>query len=385
MTFSLRQTIAGLGAVLTGTALLGLASMPAHSAEGEPIPVGVCQSTAQGPAKFAAALLNGARISIDAFNAKGGAGGRRIEIVPVDIGNNDPAQARLSFSKAIEINKIVALLCWGTNVMVQNAPVIDDAGVAAFTISQGMNVTKKSKLTQQLEALTTLQCRAAAKYTKANHPEVKRLAVLYVNYEYGIEVRDQCQIEFGKVGVEMVASEAHPNAPSDLRAQTTKLLESKPDAIYLAAIGGGTIPLGIRAGRELGYEGVYITSTSGDTPDVYNFKLAEKDFYFTSHAVPARAPQSVKDATDKFGGYVGAGFDYGWLVTRYAQQLVDAGKPVTGRDISALLRAESRVETPVNGYVFKQDGDTVRPLAIFGVSNGGRKLLQEYTVTDIEG
>lgn len=383
MTFSFGKKIASLG--LAGAALVALASVPARSAETGPIQVGVCQSTAQGPAKFAAALLGGARLAIDEFNAKGGAAGRKIEIVPVDIGNNDPAQARLSFTKAIEVNKIVALLCWGTNVMVQNAPVIDDAGVAAFTISQGVNVTKKSKLTQQLEALTTLQCRAAAKYTKEHYPNVKRLAVLYVNYEYGIEVRDQCEIEFGKVGVALVASEAHPNAPTDLRAQTTKLLESKPDAIYLAAIGGGTIPLGIRAGRELGYEGVFMTSTSGDTPDVYNFKLAEKDFFFTSHAVPARAPQSVKDSTEKLGGYVGAGFDYGWLVAKFAKQLVDAGKPVNGRDISALLRAESRIETPVNGYIFKQDGDTVRPLAIFGVANGGRKLLQEYTVRDVEG
>lgn len=372
-------TVAGIAA-----ALLGFGVRHGQAAESGDIQVGVCQSTAQGPAKFAAALLNGARIAIDDFNSAGGAGGRKIQIVPVDIGNNDPAQARLSFGKAIEVNKIQALLCWGTNVMVQNAPIIDDGRVAAFTISQGINVTRKSKLTQQLEALTTLQCRAAAKYTQANHPEVKRLAVLYVNYEYGIEVRDQCQIEFGKVGVELVASEAHPNAPTDLRAQTTKLLEAKPDAIYLAAIGGGTIPLGIRAGRELGYEGAYITSTSGDTPDVYNFKLAEKNFYFTSHAVPDRAPQAVKDATLKYGGYVGAGFDYGWLVSRFAKQLVDAGKPVTGTEISALLRGESRIETPVNGYVFKSDGDTVRPLAIFGVENGARKLLHAYSVSDIE-
>ncbi|MEA2984440.1 MAG: branched-chain amino acid transport system substrate-binding protein, partial [Alphaproteobacteria bacterium] len=238
--------------------------------------------------------------------------------------------------------------------------------------------------TQQLEALTTLQCRTAAKYTKEHYPNVKRLSVLYVNYEYGIEVRDQCEIEFGKVGVELVASEAHPNAPSDLRAQTTKLLESKPDAIYLGAIGGGTIPLGIRAGRELGYKGVYITSTSGDTPDVYNFKLAEKDFFFTSHAVPDRAPQVVKDNTKALGAYVGAGYDFGWLVSKFAKQLVEQEKPVTGKAISDALRAEGRIETPVNTYIFKQDGDTVRPLAIFGVADGGRKLLQEYSVTDIE-
>ena len=148
-----------------GLALLAAGTRTGQAAEDGEIQGGVCQSTAQGPAKFAAALLHGAELSIAAFNEKGGAGGRKVRIVPVDIGNNDPAQARLSFTKAIELNKIVALLCWGTNVMVQNAPIIDDNGIAAFTISQGINVTRKSKLTQQLEALTTLQCRAAARYT----------------------------------------------------------------------------------------------------------------------------------------------------------------------------------------------------------------------------
>lgn len=348
------------------------------------ISVGICQSTAQGPAKFAIALLNGARLSIDDFNAKGGAGGRKIQILPLDIGDNDPAQARLSFSKAIEVNKIVALLCWGTNVMTQNTPVIDQGGVAAFTMSQGINVYKNAKLIQQLEAVTTLQCRSAAKYTKERYPQVKRLAMLYVNYEYGVEMRDQCKSEFGKIGVDLVASEAHPNSATDLRAQMTKLLEMKPDAIYLAAIGGGSIPVGIRAGRELGYEGVFMTSSAGDTPDVYKFKLAEQDFFFDAHTVRENTAQDIKDAVTKYGGYVGAGYDFGWLIGQYSKRLVDVGKSVNGTGIISALRADGKVSTPVNDYVFKTDGDTIRALGIFGVENGVRKPLKEYSAAELQ-
>lgn len=377
---SLRRTVV---AVFAFAACWGIAA-PQKAAAQEPIQIGICQSTAQGPAKFATALLKGAQLSVDDFNAKGGAKGRKIEIVPMDIGNNDPAQARLSFTKAIEVNKIVALICWGTNVMVQNGPVIDAGGVAAFAMSQGLNVPKKSKLTQQLEAVTTMQCRVAAKYVKEKHPEVKRLAVLYVNYEFGIEIRDQCQIEFGKIGVEMVASEAHPNAPTDLRAQTTKLLEAKPDAIFLGPIGGGTIPVGIRAGRELGYEGLYMTTAAGDTSDVYTFKLAEQKFFFAAHDIPDSASQALKDVAASFGGYAAAGFEFGWLVGKVSGDLAAAGKPVTGQAILDTLRSTGKVETPLNTYVFKADGDTVRPLGIFGVAGGARKLLKPYGATDLE-
>jgi len=348
------------------------------------IPIGICQSTAQGPAKFATALWKGAEIAINEINKEAGPNGVKLEPVPIDVGNNDPAQARLSFNKAFQVNKIKSLVCWGTNVMVQNGPLIDENDAAAFTMSSGLNVVKSAKLAQQLEATTDLQCRIAAKQVKEKYPQVKRLAVLYVNYEFGIEMRDQCGIEFGKVGIELVASEAHANAPTDLRAQMTKLLAAKPDAIYLAPIGGGTIPLGIRAGRELGFKGLFVTYTSGDTPDVYNLKLAESNFFFVSHDVPAEAPKAVAQAVASYGGYAGAGYDYAWVIGNIARELVAEGKPVTGSAIIGRVREKGNIKTPVNGYRFKSDGYTVRPLAIFGVANGGRKLERPFTAQELE-
>ena len=359
------------------------ASLPSVHAE-ETLPIGICQSTAQGPAKFATALWKGAEIAIKEVNGAGGIKGRKLEPVPVDIGNNDPAQARLSFNKAFQVNKIKALVCWATNVMVQNGPLIQDADVAAFTMSSGLNVVKASTLTQQLEAVTTLQCRIAAKHVKDKYPDVKTLAVLYVNYEFGVEMRDQCGIEFGKVGVKLVASEAHANAPTDLRAQTTKLLEAKPDAIFLAPIGGGTIPLAIRAGRELGFKGLFITYAAGDTPDVYNLKLAETNFFFVSHIVPEGAPKAVKDATTQYGGFTGPGYDYAWIVADLARKLADQGKPITGKNLIEALRAAKNVKTPVNEYIFQADGYTIRPLALFGVKNGGRALVRSLSPSELQ-
>jgi branched-chain amino acid transport system substrate-binding protein len=197
-------------------------------------------------------------------------------------------------------------------------------------------------------------------------------------------MKDECTTEFGKVGVETVASEAHANAPTDLRAQMTKLLAAKPDAIYLAPIGGGTVPLGIRAGRELGFKGLFMTYTSGDTPDVYNLKLAETGFFFVSHDVPAQAPQAVADAVKAYGGYAGAGYDFGWIVGTVARELASEGKPLSGAAIIERVRARGTVETPVNQYRFKPDGYTTRPLAIFGVANGGRKLVRAFTAQQLD-
>lgn len=371
------------GVLWVALALLTFA-FAAPSAQAEEISIGLCQSTAAGPAKFATSLWKGAEAAANEVNAAGGIDGKKIKLVAMDIGNNDPAQARLSMKKAIQVNDIVSLLCWGTNVMVQNGPFIDEAGVLAFTMSQGTNVAKKSKLIQQLEGVTTLQCRVAAAHVKSDYPNVKKLGVLYVNYEYGRELRDKCKEEFGKIGVETVAAEAHPKSPPDLRAQFTKILQGKPDAIYLGSIGGGTVALAIRTGRELGYGGIFMTHGAGDTPDVYNLKLAEKDFFFVSHAVSDSAPMAVKEATKTYGGYAGAGYDFAWVSAAVMKELAKAGKPITGANLADKLREMKTVKTPVNDFIFLENGNTVRPMAIFAIEGGGRKRLKILSSEDLK-
>jgi ABC-type branched-subunit amino acid transport system substrate-binding protein len=373
-----RRGLAGLAAAV---ALL-IGAGPAYAADD--IPLGICQSTAQGPAKFATALWKGAEIAINEVNAQGGVHGRRLKPIPVDVGNNDPAQARLSLNKAIDVDKINALVCWGTNVMVQNGPLIDEADIASFTMSSGTGVVKASRLTQQLEAVTSLYCKVSAAHIKAKHPEIKTFAVLYVNYEFGIEMRDKCEEEFGKVGIKLVASEGHPNAPPDLRAQLTKLLDAKPDAIFLAPIGGGTVALGIRTARELGYTGLLTTYGAGDTPDIYTLKLAEGNFFFVSNEVPPTAPDAVRKATAEFGGFTPAGYEYAWLVAKLVRETTKPGEAISGKTLIARLRAEGDVQTPVNRYLFKPDGNTVRPLAIFTIDNGGRKLERILSAKELD-
>lgn len=372
------RSLIALGAVV----FWGLSSSVAVA--GGDIAIGLCQSTASGPAKFATSLWKGAEAALNEANESGGVDGRKIKAVAMDIGNNDPTQARLSMKKAINVNKIVSLLCWGTNVMVQNGPFIDESEVLAFTMSQGTNVAKKSTYIQQLEGVTTLQCRVAAQYVKEKYSNVKKLGVLYVNYEYGRELRDKCEEEFGKIGVKMVASEAHPKSPPDLRAQLTKILQQKPDTIYLGVIGGGTVALAIRTARELGYKGLFMTHGAGDTPDVYNLKLAENNFFFVSHAVPNRAPDSVKMATKKYGGYAGAGYDFAWISVMLMKELANEGKAITGKNMTAKLRKIKSVKTPVNSFEFLPDGNTVRGMAVFGIKNGGRILLKEISSSELK-
>ncbi len=359
---------------------LGGGAAPAGAAE--PIALGMCQSTAPGPAKFAQAMWKGAELVIQDVNKKGGIGGRPLKLVAMDIGKNDPALARQSMQKAISFDKIVSLLCWGSNVMLQNGPLFDEHKVVAFAMSLSARVPQESKYVQQLEVVTTLVVRPVAEYVKQRLPQVKKVAVLYVDYEFGYEMVKAAESEFGRRGIAVTAKASHPIAPPDLRAQLTKLMEGKPDALYVANIGGGELVLAIRTARELGFEGLIMTHTGGDAPEIYGMGLTEKNFILDAHVVLDDAPAPLKDLAANVHGYASSGYDFAWISQRVLSALAQEGKPLGGEAMLAKLRSLARVKTPATEYQFFPDGTTARTLGVFDVHQGKRRLLQTFAPAD---
>ena len=373
----LPRTIASL---LSTAPLLVLAIISARAADA--LSLGICQSTAPGPAKFAQAMWKGAELVVEDVNAKGGIAGRKLQLVSIDIGKNDPALARQSMQKAISYDKIVSLLCWGSNVMLQNGPLFDENKVAAYAMSLSARVPQESKYVQQLEVVTSLVVPPVAEYVRQHLSNVKKVAVLYVDYEFGYEMVKAVEAEFGRRGIAVVAKASHPIAPPDLRAQLTKLMEAQPDGIYIANTGGGEMVLAIRTARELGFNGLLMTHTGGDEADIYSMKLTEKNFILDAHVILDDAPAALKRLASSLHGYAGSGFDFAWINQTIADRLTRAGKPITGETILAELRAVRQVRTPATEYEFFPEGTTLRTLGVFDVQNGQRHLLQVYRPTN---
>jgi ABC-type branched-subunit amino acid transport system substrate-binding protein len=376
----------GTSVSLKQLALLGLLlAVPVFPVSAQaPISLGMCQSTAPGPAKFAQAMWKGAELVVQDVNAKGGIGGRKLQLVPIDIGKNDPALARQSIQKAISYDKIISLLCWGSNVMLQNGPLFDDNKVAAYTMSLSARVPQESKYVQQLELITTLVVRPMAEYVRQRLPNVKKVAVLYVDYEFGYEMLKSVEAEFGRRGVAIVEKASHPIAPPDLRAQLTKLMQAQPDAIYIANTGGGELVLAIRTARELGFEGLLLTYTNGDDPDVYSMKLTERNFLYLTHIVLDDAPASLKSLVSNAHGYASSGFDFAWVNQAAISALAKEGKPITGETVLAKLRQLGHVKTPATEYQFFPDGATLRTIGVFDVRNSQKNLLQIYKPSELK-
>jgi ABC-type branched-subunit amino acid transport system substrate-binding protein len=249
-------------------------------------------------------------------------------------------------------------------------------------MSLSARVPQESKYVQQLEVVTTLVVRPVAEYVRQRLPDIKKVAVLYVDYEFGYEMLKSVEKEFSQRGITVVAKASHPIAPPDLRAQLTKLMQASPDAIYIANIGGGEMVLTIRTARELGFKGMLMTHTGGDGPDIYSMGLTEENFILDAHVVLDSAPDALKELATKVHGYASSGYDFAWINLMAMTALAKEGKPITGETVLAKLRALGQVKTPATEYQFLPDGTTLRTLGVFDVRNGQRHLLQTFSPTD---
>lgn len=80
----------------------------------------------------------------------------------------------------------------------------------------------------------------------------KKLAVLYVNNDYGVGFNDVLKKEFPKLGGQVVASEAADKQAVDVKTQLTKIKAANPDALYIISNSPDTASAALKQAKELG-------------------------------------------------------------------------------------------------------------------------------------
>ena len=112
---------------------------------------------------------------------------------------------------------------------------------------------------------------------------VARAAVFHIDAVYGLESEKGFRAAFEKAGGQIVATESFPFLASDLRPQVAKLMESRPDGIFVTGFGQGLITA-INQLREGGWKGTIYTDTAVVDPRVKKNLASLADIVFVGNA-----------------------------------------------------------------------------------------------------
>ena len=166
-------------------------------------------------------------------NATGGINGKKLEIVYEDT-QGFPQVAVSAIKKLISVDKVqVVLGCATSSATLAAAPIAKRNHVVLF--SPGASSPKLSDAGPYFfrnfpsDAIEAPEI-ARMVFKKLN---VKMVAILYVNNEFGKGQEQAFRQEFEHLGGKVVATEAFAQEASDFRTQITKIKDSNHEAIFL--------------------------------------------------------------------------------------------------------------------------------------------------------
>lgn len=223
-----RNFIAAAG--LSALSLTGLAVPAASAADTVMIPC-VCELSGAG-AVSGTNYRDGAHLAVDEINAAGGILGKQIVMDDYDT-QTDPQTSRALVQKAIDAGAYAIMGTVYSGSTIVNMIVAKQAGVPQFTGAEAPNITQQgnpyifrtsSSAAKGIPALTA--------YFR-DTVKAKKIAVAWVNNEFGKGGHDVFIKQMKDAGIDVVADVPSEQGQADFASDVSKIKESGAQAVFV--------------------------------------------------------------------------------------------------------------------------------------------------------
>lgn len=232
-----KALVLALVALVLAPTLLIAAGQGEGTASAQPIKIGLIQPLTGDVAFDGETAVNGAKLAVKEINDNGGLlGSRKVELI-VEDGACVPAQSVSAAEKLITSDKVVALAgCFCSSSTGAVMPIAKKYGIPHVSgISTSPTLTEQgNEYFFRAAATSALLAKAFAK-ALYDTMEVKRIAYLAVNDDWGRGSVKAFSEEFGALGGVNVAAEIFNRGDADFYTYLSKIKAANPDTIYVVA------------------------------------------------------------------------------------------------------------------------------------------------------
>jgi len=204
---------------------------------GEPheIRIGAVLPLTGGAGKYGEDAKLGIELAIEEENAKGGINGKFVKVVFED-DQSSPQQTVSAFRKLTTLDKVPVIIgAMTSSSALAVAPIAERSRVvlvspsaSAPALSNAGDYIFRNELSDAYGGL------AQAKLTWSRL-RIQKVAILYINNDYGVGVKDAFLQTFEKLGGEVLGTESFEPDAQDFRTQLTRIKQKSPEAIFMIA------------------------------------------------------------------------------------------------------------------------------------------------------
>jgi branched-chain amino acid transport system substrate-binding protein len=362
-----RRARVRLMALAVGLLLAGCRSPRPAAGGPRPIVIGAVFPLSAGAGRIGEMKRQGADLAVKHLNAAGGVKGRPLSIVYAD-SKNSVTDGLTGFTKLLDVDHAAVVMAAMSQVSLSLVPVADRRQVVLFANASHPDLTRKSPFV--FRNLPSTAKNAATMADTAFHDlGLRRVAVLYLNDEYGAEANRLFTAKFTSLGGLVVGAEAFDRAAQDMRAQLGKLAALKPEAWWMPAY-GQAFGLALKQKAELKLPGRVLSDLGLVDQNVLQTAGAgaEGAVVVAPAFDPASADPRIKHFVDDFQAdyqelpSFDAAFQYDavGLIARAMSDAADAGGPAI-REALAAIRDYQGVCGPTS---FATGGDADLPVVV---------------------
>ncbi len=339
--------------------------------------------------------LNGVKLAVDEWNAKGGVLGRHIVVAPED-DQCDPKQAATVATKIADDPKNVALIghfCSGATLA--GAPIENKANLPQIVNSSNPKITQQGwhNLFRPIANDNVQGKRGVAYVIKKLH--AKKVALLNDKQAFGQGVTEVAKSTIESMGGSVTSTGGVEPKDVDYSPVVTKIVQTEhPDAIVYCTNFPTSAGLMLKQIRQAGFKKPVVGCDGWFDPAMIkaagsqgNMTSGENAAYITFQAPPysgPEAPAGVKAFAAKYktkfhsdpNGYEIYGYEHANIMLAAIKAAGSADK----QKIIDVLHKQSVPGILIPQYRFDANGDVVNgPLYIYTIANGAFKLVVQAT------
>lgn len=351
------------------------------------IKVGVYGDLSGQTSNFGKSTREGVELATEEINAKGGIGGRKIQLV-IEDDQGRPEQAKTVVSKLVNQDKVSAVIgeVASTNSLAA-APVAQEARVPMITPSStNPKVTQVGDYISRVCFIDPFQGSVMAKFA-ANSLKAKTAAIFGdVNSDYSKGLTEFFEAEFSKLGSKVVMKQSYTQNDQDYKGQLTAIRSANPDVIYVPGY-YGQVGIIAKQARELGIDKPILGGDGWDSAELWALGGdAMKNTFISNHYSvddPSPAIQSfVKAYKTKFNNVAP---DAIAALAYDAMNILAASIQKAGGTDSAKLRdaiAATAAFPGVTGNItLDKDRNAVKPAVVLELNPAEKKFVYKETIS----
>jgi branched-chain amino acid transport system substrate-binding protein len=241
----------------------------------------------------------GLMLAVDEINSQGGINGKKIKIIYED-DKNDPKEAVAAFNKLANIDKVPIVITAMSASSMAIYPIAEQKKIVLFANCGHPEITMLSEWVFRNFPTSKHEAQKMTHFAW-NTLKIKNLAILYINDAFGEAAMKEIKKEFESLGGKILTIVPFEKDKTDFRTQIMKVLQLKPEAIYVYGYGKAN-GLMVKQIRESGYKGLLLGSYNFSVePTLGIAKIALEGSYFTAPAFdPSSESKEIINFVNRF-------------------------------------------------------------------------------------